>query len=125
MNSMAMGSSAAAYSGGGVPISHEVEGASKGSEVANSALIGVAHYDGIPSSHETSEGATSQRNSPSSPKYSAPPIRSAVLKSLFPQVCVKIPNKVTFIKTRVYFVVVISLFSLCFTSHWCLYLHIL
>ena len=42
--------------------------------------------DQVPSSRETSEGATSQPTSPSSPKYSAPPIRSVVLKSLFPQV---------------------------------------
>ena len=56
------------------------------SHVEGRAMHSTSQHDGLPSSRETSEGATSQPNSPSSPKYSAPPIRSAVLKSLFPQV---------------------------------------
>jgi len=60
--------------------------------VEGRTMASTSHHDGLPSSRETSEGASSQPNSPSSPKYSAPPIRSAVLKSLFPQVSRKGPR---------------------------------
>ena len=63
-------------------------------EATTAAAVSSSH---VPDSRGTLEGTSSHPTSPSSPIYTAPPIRNAVLKSLFPQVrlikfgCVIVP----------------------------------